>query len=320
MKQMTFVIVVLALIFTNVGRADTVVVPNDLTAVEGPDANMLPFDDAGHYVLIYRDLAISAPTWITGIAFRPDGQCGGAFSTTLPDIQMALKSPNHDGIVETVEIHHRGALELSSSFTGPQGGPKDFDILIPFDTPVLYDYPSAPSSAFVQVEVWNYGGGDASFLDARYDYSLPERLIGWPNGDSECTIADGEELVTEFIVQPAPEPSTLVLLGIGASACSHGGGERGRRSVPCTPTIHSPVLVLVYLPQTTASTGPLVLLVVEACCVANDSKFASVHTDRRPDWNLSEECSRLAPARRATGRTDRHDAWATPLERRHIPR
>lgn len=82
------------------------------------------------------------PILITAMVFRPDaGGSGAAFSTTLSNIEIDLSTTsanpnalsttfaNNIGADDTV-VFGAGALALSSAFTGPAGGPKNFDIVI----------------------------------------------------------------------------------------------------------------------------------------------------------------------------------------------
>lgn len=101
---------------------------------------------------------------ITELRFRPDRYYGTAFSTTIPNIQINLSTTtrnpeslsstfaNNVGPDNTVVFN--GPLTLSSAFTGPAGGPKDFDIVIPLTTPFLYN----PAAGNLLVEVRNSSG------------------------------------------------------------------------------------------------------------------------------------------------------------------
>jgi predicted aconitase with swiveling domain len=88
--------------------------------------------------------------YITELRFRPSVDFGtGAFTTAVNNVQINLsttaKQPNNlsltfaenTGTNDTVVFS--GALSLSSQFSGPAGGPKDFDISIPLQTPFLYN-------------------------------------------------------------------------------------------------------------------------------------------------------------------------------------
>src|SRR5205823_14144179 len=90
----------------------------------------------------------TSPRFITQVAFRPDAIYGSAFNSTLFNVQIDLSTTTKavDGLNQTFAnnvgaddtIVHSGSLSLSSAFTGPNGGPKNFDIVIPLSTPFPY--------------------------------------------------------------------------------------------------------------------------------------------------------------------------------------
>jgi hypothetical protein len=110
---------------------------------------------------------------ITQIAFRPDAFLGRAFSGILPDIQINLSTitlgadglslvfANNLGLNDTI-VFARGPLSLSSNFSGPVGGPMDFDVVITLTTPFFYD----PAAGNLLMDVRNFGGGTTTVLDA----------------------------------------------------------------------------------------------------------------------------------------------------------
>lgn len=73
------------------GAASVIVVPNSLQNTEGNDNNGFPFnlgnfsDSSMRFQQVFdasQFSLLSGPTYITQIAFRPDGGFGGAFSAT----------------------------------------------------------------------------------------------------------------------------------------------------------------------------------------------------------------------------------------------
>src|ERR1039457_3625815 len=148
-------------------KAATVTTPNGVTSTEGNSNNSFPFNLAGdsgevpsgtqRYQQIYSSSEFSALSaggeYITRIAFRPDATFGAAFASTLPDIRIdlsttaagvdALSSTFASNVGANDTIVYGGsagaALSFSSSFTGPAGGPKSFDIIINLTTPFLYN-------------------------------------------------------------------------------------------------------------------------------------------------------------------------------------
>src|SRR5271156_4295689 len=92
----------LVLLLVGSASAANIVVPNSLANVEGETGNGLPFSNNwfGIPSLRYQQVylasqfsALSGPSLITAIAFRPEGTDDGtAFSTTLPDVQIDLST------------------------------------------------------------------------------------------------------------------------------------------------------------------------------------------------------------------------------------
>jgi hypothetical protein len=138
-----------AMVAGSIAGAAVVVVPNNLAATEGNENNTAPFDiglfgfSSQRYQQVFAASAfasVSGPQLITQIAFRPDAQTGGAFSSTIPNIQINLSttSATPDGLSATFAnnvgsndtVVFSGSLSLSSAFMGPPGGPKAFDIII----------------------------------------------------------------------------------------------------------------------------------------------------------------------------------------------
>jgi hypothetical protein len=208
-----------------------IVVPNSLAAVEGNSNNGYPFnlDDFGHSSMRYQQAfaasefaALGGPTLITGMAFRPDND-GNAFSTALPDIQINLSTTTtapsalsttfaaNVGSNDTV-VYARGPLTLSSANTG--AGPRDFDIVITFTTPFLYD----PSQGNLLLEVRNFGGGLTTQFDAHNANDAIARVFAENDATAASGIADSVGLVAQFLTdgsQTVPEPSTFIIFSVG---------------------------------------------------------------------------------------------------------
>jgi hypothetical protein len=209
-----------------------VIVPNALAGVEGNSNNSFPFNItpfgllSQRYQQIYASTEFSGPILISGIAFRPDATFGGAFSSTLPNVQISLSTTSAavDGLSPTfannvggnVSTVFSGALSLSSSFTGPPNGPKAFDILITFATPFLYD----PALGNLLLDVRNFSGGTTTSFDAQSSptpdpisrvFSVSSSGVNDPTG-----VVNSDGLVTKFVtLTPVPEPSSLLLISVG---------------------------------------------------------------------------------------------------------
>jgi hypothetical protein len=238
-----------------------VVVPNSNTNTEGTGSanapnSRFPFDlgqtlvDSARYQQVYAASAFGAlarPENITQIVFRPDGTPANAnaFSTTLPDVQINLSttSADPDGLSNTFAdnvgsddtVVSQGALSLSSQYSGPFGGPKDFDIVI--DLPHHFQYD--PSQGNLLLEVRNFGGGtpvDETTTPFDLQSTLGDSIsrvgtglngAGGTADSTDATFADTGGLVTQFSFA-VPEPSELLVFGFGLAMLSVFGYKRRR--------------------------------------------------------------------------------------------
>jgi len=218
----------------------TVVVPNGNAMVEGNSNNGYPFDLGGtgllsqRYQQVYAASQFGGGGLITQIIFRPDAFAGQAFTSTLPDIQIDLSttSAGDDGLSTTYAnnvgaddtvVFTRGSLTLSSAFTGPPDGPKDFDIIITLTTPFLYN----PALGNLLLDVRNYGGGSTTFFDAAFTTGDGSSRLFNSDVNSGTGSTDTEALVTGFVI--VPEPGTAMLLAGGGTLLALFGGCRRRQ-------------------------------------------------------------------------------------------
>jgi PEP-CTERM motif len=210
--------------------AGTIVAPGGDASTEGNGNNGFPFNlgnfglSSMRYQQVYAASEFSSlggPVLITAIDFRPDASIGGAFSSTLSDIQIDLSTTsitpstisstfanNVGGDDLTV---FSGALSLSSSFTGPGAGPKDFDIVINLITPFLYD----PANGSLLLDVRNFGGGSTTQFDADTTTTSVGRVWALSSAAETGTVDGGTNaLVTQFVFTETPEPSTISMVGL----------------------------------------------------------------------------------------------------------
>ena len=215
-------------------QAQTIVSPSTLANTEGDSNNGFPFNlqnfslTGQRYQQVYNASEFSSivvPSFITQIAFRPDAGSGGAFSTTLSNVQINLAVSNFasDALSATYAnnvganntVVKSGALTLSSAFTGPANGPKNFDIIINLTTPFLY----TPGTNLL-LDVRNFAGGLTTQFDADLN-STGSRVFNTDNNVNAASgTPDSSALVTRFTFSNAavPEPGSVALLaGLGVT-------------------------------------------------------------------------------------------------------
>src|SRR5436190_7804718 len=130
-------------------RAATIIVPTPLEGAEAGGGSSVLNDNIRLQEIYASSTLPAGPITITEIRFRPSAVAGGSFTSTIPNIQINLSTTSlkpselqptfaaNVGPNDTVVFS--GSLPLSSSFTGPVSGPKEFDIIIPLSTPFVYD-------------------------------------------------------------------------------------------------------------------------------------------------------------------------------------
>ena len=220
----------------------TVVVPNSLTTTEGNSNNGYPFDlgqtglSSQRYQQLYAGSQFGGGGLITQIVFRPDATAGQAFTSTLSDIQidLAYTSAADDGLSTTYAnnitagdtvVFARGPLTLSSAFTGPPNGPKDFDIIITLTTPFLYN----PALGNLLLDVRNYGGGSTTFFDSVVTTGDGVSRVYNQNVNDPTGTLDSTGLVTGFVIVPEPSSAALLLAGGGTLLAWFAGCRRRQR-------------------------------------------------------------------------------------------
>ena len=230
---------------------DFIVVPNAQTTSEGNAFNLIPFSmgTGGQPTTRYQQVYASAQFGgelgiITQITFRPDAGVGAPFTGTISNAQInfstttrapdALSTTFASNVgVDDMVVYGR-SLTLFSAFTGPPGGPKDFDILIDLQAPFFYD----PSAGNLLLDIRLFSRlTPTQFLDTQNTTGdLTSRLRSNDGVDSPTGIADTLGLVTRFTVTTVPEPSTLLLTGLGALVLLY--DPRSRRTIRSTEVRH----------------------------------------------------------------------------------
>jgi len=221
---------VLTLTSTGAARAQTIVAPNAQQNVEGN--NGLRFLDDARYQTVYaasQFSALTGPTLLTQIAFRPSIGAGTSPQTqTIADIQFDLSTTSAapDALSSTFASNvgadnlsvFRGAFDISTANTGPAAGPRDFDIVLTFTTPFLYD----PGAGNLLLDIRKFSTEQTFFFDAE---DTPGDAVSNARNTTDVNAATANlnnttGYVARFTFAPAPggvvpEPGTLALAATG---------------------------------------------------------------------------------------------------------
>ena len=217
--------------------AGFVVVPGANTTAEGGLNNVYPYVIGGsmRYQQVFNAsefATLGGPQTITDIRYRVDGSFPGAFSLTLPSIQIDLSTTAAAaGSLSTTFAANVGAdatTVYDGSLTLSSAGvpaPAPFDIVIPLATPFVYD----PAAGNLLLDVRKFDGltgtaGPAGFvvLDAVSTSPVTSRVYSF---FVTSPVADGGfesyGLVTGFTFAPAaanavPAPPAAAALAFGA--------------------------------------------------------------------------------------------------------
>ncbi len=165
---------------------------------------------------------------ITEIRFRPDYFYGKPFSNEVVHLEIRLSTTEappdglsgdfsqNIGADETLVFS--GSITLSSQFTGPAGGPKDFDIAIPFTTPFTY----GPADGNLLVDIRNFTGSSASALSGfSSDGDQASRLYAASANASDGSVdsgADALQLVYTPTAAPPPRLTRGPYLQLGTTS------------------------------------------------------------------------------------------------------
>jgi len=208
-----------------------IVTPNAQATVEGNTANSFPFGSASHrYQQIYGAEAFGAlpgPSLLSKIAFRPNGTNTGVLGSNLGKafsgiysmtVHLSTSSFTPDNLPSTFDAAHGAdktqvvdGATLSSSFTGPPGGPMDFDIMLQLEAPFVYD--PTQGSLLLEVRLWNVSGDLSGYLDVQEVNGDSVSRSWTQNHNGGGGSRDTRGLVTQFTFIPAPAWGAVPLLG-----------------------------------------------------------------------------------------------------------
>jgi hypothetical protein len=234
----------------------SVVVPNSLESVEGNDGVILINVARLQQVFAASQFsAFGGPRLITGMAFRPDID-QPPFTLTSPNVQISFSTTSRspDGLSTTLSenvgaddtVVFSGSLTLSTTISGPPGGPNAFDMIINFTNPFLYD----PAVGNLLFDIRSQSWAGFGFLDI--ENTPGDSVSSVLQISSGQTFTHNLGLVTQFSYSPAAQPSLTCplakiikgcnLSGIGSLAYSEAPvmitvaqlqAEGGNVSAPC---------------------------------------------------------------------------------------
>ena len=211
--------------------AATVVSPSARTASDGNGATGHPFSQIEAYyrwqqVFVASDfVALGGPLLVSAISLRPNGQAPWTY--TLPNVQLSLSttagSPSslNSTFAQNVGSDRTtvfsGQLTLQTANTGPSNGPKAFDIVIPFQTPFLYN----PLAGNLLIDISNFSSGfiplgdqlDSEFYNEGQAGSTAH--VSYWDASSPSGIPVSGGLIVQFSGSVVPEPTTTALILFG---------------------------------------------------------------------------------------------------------
>jgi hypothetical protein len=239
-------------------RAATFVVPNANAASEANGAdNFTPGNPCGQQQIFVLDAgqfgALGAGDVLTGFAFRPDVTfcpgfpCGAFAATTLHDVTITLATTTtaandtSDGtfahfLTTNAQTVFTGDVTVSSSFTGPGSGPKDFDIVFPFTTP--YAYAPASGNLVVNLAITSTDGLP-SVIDGATGNPATSRIFGCATGPASTTGIHDQTAVAVLQFQfatPAPTPTNVTPTPTPTRSASATPTATGGLAGSATPT------------------------------------------------------------------------------------
>lgn len=210
---------------TPYAHAETVVVPNGLSTAEGnmaaPNATdprrVMQVYDASHFS------TVGMPLLISKLTLRPASAQQGPGTLTDFNLRTSLSTTGRSPeTISTVFEENIGPdyMQVASSNTktfttanlpGP-GNTRQFDVVVPFDEPFLYD--SSVGNLLLEFQV----GPPDTNGQIVFDFAAGDPAVNMVAAFGSPTATTGEILgmgfVTQFTYQPIPEPSSFVLLGL----------------------------------------------------------------------------------------------------------
>lgn len=188
------------------------VVPNSYAGTEGGTSATYPFSQSSmRYQQVFAASQFSGTGTITQISFRADGPSYSQGTLFLPtpvaNVTITLSTTTAqpgamsktfaNNLTSTPTTVYSGTLMMSSSCTGPSGGPNAFDTRVYLTTPFTYD----PSQGNLLLDVTVNPGSAPSVptLDAETTSSgqVTSRVYGTPSSATSGT-ADNKGMIVQF--------------------------------------------------------------------------------------------------------------------------
>ncbi len=223
MMRILFATWLVALLVNHAAAETAIVVPNEYENVEAPDGVSAGTGNAGFRfqgvmaASEFMSLPFSQHT-LTGYRSRPDGILGIANSASWLDFTLKVSTTDvtpstlatsfQANIGDDERTVYNGPITFNTSNVGPVGGPKEFDIIIDFQTPFHYD----PSAGNLLLDwtvkgPWSWVGDDRVASNPNTNYVVS----GDPNA-AFGILTPGTGIFQLIFV---PEPTTLVLAVFG---------------------------------------------------------------------------------------------------------
>jgi hypothetical protein len=222
-------------------RGATMVAPNGFENIEGDTSSggLFGAGSNSRTQMIYANSHFSLfppdGAYITELRFRMDGQYADAFSSN-PNLEIHLSTtqanPNqlsgtfaaNIGSDETVVLP-KSSVSLSSGAN--PGGPNSFSIVIPLPRSFYYN----PSNGHLLMDAWVYSlGTDSRNLDWNTGTGDGVSAVTEPLTGSIGPTISNLGLITQFVFEPVPEPSTVASLIFGFFVVGGVWRRKGPRS------------------------------------------------------------------------------------------
>ncbi len=226
--------VAVALAVTEAPDCSPISLPTILASAEGGGGSSVLNNNIRLQEVFSADQFPQHTMVIRELRWRPSAIYGSAFTATLPRLQINLSTTSRSPSdlsstfaqnVGTDELVVRdGPITLTSTFAGPAGGPKAFDIVVPLEHPFPYD----PSKGNLLVDIRNFGGGPVAYVDAGATAGRAARVFAIGANSTTATSgdsgADAIQICAAGTASPRPfitgQPESQSIL-VGATATFH---------------------------------------------------------------------------------------------------